>query len=271
MTSSTARIHRPQWEVGAPVPVDDAASPAAPPGGVAAAGGESTTAQFVITLTSTTMPIRETLPRLPAFADARVFCEPYLEAGVARIRVQLGYFRSMHAAAQALFIVRPDYPRATVHGVRRPSPPERQVPPSVPAREGDAATNVAAAWPAASAAAPRRAASATAARHLAVELLWCPQPIDLTHVPPLTLFDGLTLYAVAAHRGGHDWHGLRLGFFTDRKTAMDAVDEATSYFTGAIAVPVSDSEFAQATEAEVRPFVARIGIAALARAFGPVD
>ena len=256
MDSNTARLEQPGW----PIPARQAAGgadPAGAGGGIADAGrGDGSVAHYVITLTTAALPLRDTLPRLPAFADARVFCERYVEAGVARIRVQLGYFRSARAVAEALRVAQADYPMATVRGVRllaRPGdsdPDERTTPgPYSPAVRSVGTP-----------------AEVVATRRFAVELLWSPEPIDLAHVPPLTLFDGYTLYAVSAHRGGHDWHGLRLGFFTDRSAAMAAVDEATTYFHGAIAVPVSDSEFLQANEAEIRPFVARIGLVSFSRA-----
>lgn len=237
MTSTTAKLAQPQWPVGAP----------------ATAGADGSAAHYLITLTTTALPLREVLPRLPGFAEARVFCERYVEAGITRVRVQLGYFRSMRAAADALRVVQADYPHATV----------RDVPP-LPGADHASARAGAAPSPGTFTATRRELSADTALRRFAVELLWSPQPIDLAHVPPLTLFDGYTLYAVAAHRGGHDWHGLRLGFFTDRAAAMAAVDEATTYFSGAIAVPVSESEFDKASEAEIRPFVARIGVVSFA-------
>lgn len=237
MTSNTATLAQPRWPVDAP----------------AATGADGPAAHYLITLTTAILPLREVLPRLPVFAEARVFCERYVDAGTTRVRVQLGFFRSMRAAAEAMRAVQADYPHATVRAVRPLAGGDR-----APARAGAAPS------PGGFTAVRRETPADTAIRRFAVELLWSPQPIDLAHVPPLTLFDGHTLYAVAAHRGGHDWHGLRLGFFTDRVAAMAAVDEATTYFSGAIAVPVSDSEFDKASAAEIRPFAARIGIVSFA-------
>ena len=248
MNTNTATLAQLQW-------------PIAPP---RSADADGSTAHYVITLTTAPLPIRDALPRLPAFAEARVFCERYEDAGTVRIRVQLGYFRSVRAAAEALRIVRAEYPCAAVRGVRLPHEPRHSAAHGVAAPDG-AAAPVRGTPHLASVTGTRDDARAAAGfRRFAVELLWSPQPIDLTHVPPLTMFDGYTLYAVSAHRGGHDWHRLQLGFFTDRATAMAAVDEATTYFADAIAVPVTDSEFDQASEAEIRPFAARIGVVSFA-------
>ncbi len=230
------------------------AAPGAAPGPSPAAGQMSI--RYVITLAMSAMPLRTPLPRLPPVVGARVFCEPFAVAGAAHVRIQLGYFESVRTAAEVLRVVQPHYPQATVRGVRlMPRPPSSLAVEHGTAHEGQPHHGRTA----------RRAelAGTSGAHGFAVELLWSPTPIDLAHVPPLTLFDDHTLYAVSAHRGGHVWHGLRLGFFSDRDAAKAAMDEAASYFSGAIAVPVTDAEYAQARSAEIQPFAARVGITSI--------
>jgi hypothetical protein len=224
-----------------------------------AAGAPST--HYVITLATPAMPIRAPLPRLPPVIGARVFCDRLTVGGAPHVRIQIGYFESLRSAAQVLRQVQVPYPGATLRGVRLVprAQPVHPRPPAAPRREVP---------PAGRTAGQVRAAAAPGWPGLAVELLWSPEPVDLTHVPPLTLFDDHTLYAVAAHRGGHDWHGLRLGFFHDRHCAKAAADEAATYFSGAIAVPVTRTEYEQAQAAEIQPFAARIGVPAIVPSSG---
>ncbi|MBS0394812.1 MAG: hypothetical protein JSR54_09305 [Proteobacteria bacterium] len=192
--------------------------------------------RYVITLLRSSAPVRDPELATLRVGAARVVWRRHPAGGAPAFRAQLGYFDTVRAAAAALKQVATRYPGATLSAVRL------ELPDGVPASgsaPGDARVD---------------------SRQFAVELRWSLGVVDVAHVPPLTLFDGLRLYTVCARRCGHDWHGLRLGFFPDRGSAQRLVEQANGYFQGAIAVPVTPAEIALAANAELRPFAARIGI-----------
>ncbi len=213
-----------------------AATPAPEAAGATAGPPAASAVRYVITLLRSPAPLRD--PELASLrvGDARVVWRRHPVAVAPAFRAQLGYFDSVRAAAAALKQVAARYPGATLSAVRLELPDGVPLSGTAPAgARGDA-------------------------RQFAVELRWSQGAVDVAHVPPLTLFDGLRLYTVCARRCGHDWHGLRLGFFPDRGAAQRLVEEANGYFQGAIAVPVTPAEIALAANAELRPFAARIGI-----------
>jgi len=83
----------------------------------------------------------------------------------------------------------------------------------------------------------------------AVQLQWSAQPIDLSRVPALALFNAYTLYATESRREGRSRYFLRLGFFGDPLYAKQLAVQVRSKFASAAVVPVSDQEVARAREA----------------------
>ncbi len=83
----------------------------------------------------------------------------------------------------------------------------------------------------------------------AVQLHWSAQPIDLSRVPSLATFKGLTLYATESPREGRSRHFLRLGFFADPISAKQAAVEVRSTFASSAVVPVVEEEVTRAREA----------------------
>ena len=83
----------------------------------------------------------------------------------------------------------------------------------------------------------------------AVQLAWSVEPIDLTRVPQLAIFNAYTLYGAQGHRDGRRWYGLRLGFFTDAVSAKQVAQYVRADFATVSVVPVSTRERDQAKRA----------------------
>jgi hypothetical protein len=82
----------------------------------------------------------------------------------------------------------------------------------------------------------------------AVQLHRSVQPIDLTSVPSLSIFQAFTLYATRGHRDGHSWYCLRLGFFSDAIAAKQVAYYVRPSFSSAAVVPVTEQECTRANE-----------------------
>lgn len=98
---------------------------------------------------------------------------------------------------------------------------------------------------------PEQAPAAGAVQRFAVQLVWSMDPVNLTEVPKLAIFDAYTLYRVQVDRAGRRWYGLRLGFFGDPVSARQVALYSRSDFTAAAVVPVSDRECDRAAQAAI--------------------
>ncbi len=83
----------------------------------------------------------------------------------------------------------------------------------------------------------------------AVQLHWATQPIDLDHVSWRDAFAGHTLYATESHRKGRSSYFLRVGFFSDPRSAKDFAVQVRSTFASAAVIPVLEPEITRAREA----------------------
>jgi hypothetical protein len=83
--------------------------------------------------------------------------------------------------------------------------------------------------------------------NFAVQLMWSVQPIDMSQVPQLAIFNAYTLYGAEGNRDGRRWYGLRLGFFTDAVSAKQVAQYVRSEFTAVSVVPVTIRERERAT------------------------
>jgi hypothetical protein len=81
----------------------------------------------------------------------------------------------------------------------------------------------------------------------AVQLQWSVQPVDLTRVPPLAIFNAYTLYTIDGNRDGRKWYGLRLGFFSDANSAKQVAQYVRSEFNSVAVIPVSPQELERAS------------------------
>ena len=81
----------------------------------------------------------------------------------------------------------------------------------------------------------------------AVQLQWAVQPVDLTKVPPLAIFNAYTLYTIDGSREGRKWYGLRLGFFSDANSAKQVAQYVRSEFASVAVVPVTSQELEHAS------------------------
>jgi hypothetical protein len=75
------------------------------------------------------------------------------------------------------------------------------------------------------------------------------RPIDPSNVPPLTIFQAYTLYAVESRRASRSCYFLRLGFFGDPLSANQVASHLRSSFASAAVVPILDEEATRAREA----------------------
>ena len=85
----------------------------------------------------------------------------------------------------------------------------------------------------------------------ALQLHWSAQPIDLSTVPSLAIFNPYTLYATESRREGRSRHFLRLGFFADPISAKQVAVQVRSTYTSAAVVPVLEHEVTLAREASM--------------------
>jgi hypothetical protein len=83
----------------------------------------------------------------------------------------------------------------------------------------------------------------------AVQLDWSAQPLDLSRVPSLAVFEAHTLYAIESRRKGRSRYFLRLGFFADPISAKQVAVQVRSTFTSTAVVPVVEQEVTRAREA----------------------
>ena len=93
-----------------------------------------------------------------------------------------------------------------------------------------------------SAPAGRSMHGADAAAAFAVQLRWTDQPIHMSELPPLAIFDAYTLYRAKVRHEGVTWHALRLGFFQDRVSADQVAGYIRSDFADATVVGVGSAE-----------------------------
>jgi hypothetical protein len=87
---------------------------------------------------------------------------------------------------------------------------------------------------------PALAPEATAA--YAVQLRWSTQPIGMSELPPLAIFDAYTLYRAKGRHDGNPWHALRLGFFHDQVSADQVASYIRPEFGEVTVVPVGSAE-----------------------------
>ena len=106
------------------------------------------------------------------------------------------------------------------------------------------------------AAAPERVQSPTlnpeAIAAYAVQLRWATQPIGLSELPPLAIFDAYTLYRAKGRHESSHWHALRLGFFNDLVSAEQVASYIRPEFAEATVVPVGAAEREKARSAAAR-------------------
>ncbi|MBS0377425.1 MAG: hypothetical protein JSS29_02980 [Proteobacteria bacterium] len=95
----------------------------------------------------------------------------------------------------------------------------------------------------------RVAVSQGAPVSFAVQLHTSERPIDLSRIRPLELFKGHTLYATESRRMGRFRHFLRVGFFSDPRSARQMAAQVRSTYASAAVVPVVESEVTRSREA----------------------
>jgi hypothetical protein len=83
----------------------------------------------------------------------------------------------------------------------------------------------------------------------AVQLHWAAQPIDLNSVRSLDAVRGHTLYTTESHRRGRSSYFLRVGFFSDPRSAKELAARVRSIFASAAVIPVVEPEITRVREA----------------------
>jgi len=209
---------------------------------------------FVINLGSSSTPVALTTPADPALGNFTFFVSRRREDGRERFRLHMGYFETLKEAEALLEIARKEYPGAwagTGPGRTAPviapviapvvEPKIEPMPASAPVltpaetlsllEDANVAERTATAQP--------HAASAVA---YAVQLRWSAQPISLSELPALAIFDAYTLYRARGSNYGSTWHALRLGFFNDAVSARQVANYVESECHEVTVVPVSSAE-----------------------------
>lgn len=110
---------------------------------------------------------------------------------------------------------------------------------------------------------PPAALSREATAAYAVQLRWSSQPIGISELPPLAIFDAYTLYRAKGRHEGRAWHALRLGFFHDLVSANQVASYIQPEFADVSVVPVTAAERGSANDAvAAMPTVATAATAA---------
>lgn len=242
--------------------------------------GEPGTGQFVLTLC--TLPARVSLrpPRSPKLRHFTFFMSRASDLDDReQFYLHLGYFQTLAEAARWAQLVRRHYPSA--YATLAPLAPLRgsdetdcgsqaqgdgltdtQVMHILENRSSDAATVTAdeAQGDQVELIRPddtmvrkalRVAVHQGAPVSFAVQLYTSEQPIDLSRIRPLELFRGHTLYATESRRMGRFRHFLRLGFFSDPRSARQMAAQVRSTYASAAVIPVVESEVTRSREAAV--------------------
>jgi hypothetical protein len=246
---------------------------------------------LAITLSASNAPMPMPTLNNEQLRGFALFKSRRMEDGRERFRLHLGYFLSYTEAERVLAIVRPTYPRAMIAAVPQDSmgsldntsmtrfsilqpAPVREAPveppPAIVARVTVLPTQRPAAAPMPMPApfvtvAPvvplpiRQAASAAPAasvrlpvQRYAVQLAFGREPIDISRLPHLAIYEGYLLYAIETEPGGRRLYGVRLGFYDDVLSARLVAQYVRSEFKEVAIVPVSEREVACATTAKIR-------------------
>ena len=245
---------------------------------------------LAITLCASNAPIPMPTLNNDQLRGFALFKSHRVEDGRQRFRLHLGYFMSSTEAERVLAILRPAYPRAMIAAAPQagvssldntsrtrfsilqpaghasgPADP----PPVTVARITGLSPSPAVAIPVlepalAVATPPSRAeqagsgdpASASSAplprQRYAVQLAFGREPIDISALPGLAIYEGYSLYAIETRPGGRRLYGVRLGFYDDVASARRVAQYVRSEFSNVTIVPVSEREVAQANIATIR-------------------
>jgi hypothetical protein len=188
-----------------------------------------------------------------------VFRAQTVEDGRSRFRLMLGYFESAARAHEALAVVRPYYPAASV----TPAPQQglsslddtmnsefetlhRATARVVKRDKSGPSTQGHSRVPDSFLTTTKNTSLPVAAQQYAVQLLRSAARIRSADVPRLAEFHVYSLYRVRKIGRTESPHVLRLGFFRDVDAARRVADDLRSHYPDASVVPVSDREAAHA-------------------------
>lgn len=246
---------------------------------------------FVINFGSSSSPASLSSPDHPVLGKYSFFISRRREDGRDRFRLHMGFFERQQAAEALLETAREIYPGAWVGVGPGASPPVVAPPaepaPTQQAEEllilEESLSSVRAAIAAlaeslepepapvpraetlspartlalleedgaATKPAPGRTAANDAVAGYAVQLRWSTQPISVSGLPQLAIFDAYTLYRAKGRELHGSWHALRLGFFADPVSAEQVANYIRAEFTEVSVVPVGSAERDSATAASV--------------------
>jgi hypothetical protein len=260
-----------------------AAEPAGSPNPNLENRAEAGTGRFMLTLCTLNAPVSLRPPRSPSLKPFTFFMNRARQPdGSERLYLHMGFFETLAQAERWAQSVRRHYPDAFATiapiGLARSARPE--VPTGYWARGDDAhlsdtqvmETLEASHVPAVSGGIDERdhdqipllrpedtgirkalkeAVVQGAPVSFAVQLQWTARPIDLDHVKSLDAFRGHTLYATESHRKGRSIYFLRVGFFSDPRSAKEVAVQVRATFASAAVIPVVEPEITRAREAAV--------------------
>jgi len=201
-------------------PVAPAPAPAPAP---ASAPAPAAPAQEVDALEQTMSEMRSVLAQLDEEGPAQMAPQPLPQV----------------APPPAPAIVPKDLPR--LQPVTRPKAAATKTPAPAPELTPAQTLNILEA-PAPSAKPAEVRSEANASLCYAVQLVCSATPVEATTLPRLAIFNAYTLYNVEGSRQGHNWYGVRLGFFSDRNSAAQVANYVRSDYSSVAVVPVAPME-----------------------------
>lgn len=203
---------------------------------------------FVITLCVANVPMPLRVPFVHELVCFSVFRSRTIQGGDDIFRLHVGYFDSEAGAREALKVVQPYFPEATV------SPAPNSALSSLDDTLNTSFQMLKTAHARVVSAGERPSSPADQSlqpemqQRFIVQLDCSATPIESGSVRHLTLFRTHMLYTVCVMHAGNRQHGLRLGFFDDLAKAQRLADIVRREYPRAIALPVSHREYTRADQ-----------------------
>lgn len=200
-------------------------------------------ALYVINLFSSLAPMPLEVPDSRGLEGLAVFRSRRIEDGRERYRLHLGYFDCREDAEAALPTVQRHFPGAWVASAPRSglgSLDDTNLSEFRLLRGGPT--------PLAAEIDARQAAEAHSGQRYVIQLSWTSERVDPADLPALTIFRAYALYTVTVMRAGVRYFGIRLGFFSSVISARQVALYVRPDFPSVAIVPISEREFARASE-----------------------
>ncbi|MFQ5442178.1 MAG: SPOR domain-containing protein [Thermodesulfobacteriota bacterium] len=195
--------------------------------------------RYAINLISSTVPVDPSAePHLKAFKGRLLYATTLKKEGTLWHRLRLGFFPSRKAAEKALRTLRGRYGDAWVTLVSKNERKRADRYAAITLKRHRKAA------PAAKKKTRRRKPAATKqiSKGYAITLFLSLDPIKPSAIPAMEVFKKYRLYTVKKKVKGRNWHLLRLGFFPDRKSAVNEAEILRYTFPDAMVSRASKDE-----------------------------